>query len=96
MTKTIRIHQNDNVLIALEALTAGTGVTDEVSGDFSAVTDIPIYHKIAVRDIPVGAPVIKYGTPIGIATQPIAQGAHVHVHNLDSVDAMYAHVGGEQ
>ena len=39
-------------------------------------------HKYALRDIPRGADVVKYGMPIGHATQDIPRGAHVHVHNL--------------
>lgn len=39
-------------------------------------------HKYAVRNISVGEKVIKYGFPIGIATQNIKEGEHVHSHNL--------------
>ena len=41
-------------------------------------------HKIARIAIAPGAPVIKYGAPIGRATQAIAPGDHVHLHNLKS------------
>ena len=50
----------------------------------SAADDIPIYHKIAVTDIPAGAVVFKYGQPIGIASKDITAGEHVHVQNLES------------
>ena len=39
-------------------------------------------HKYALRDIRAGEPIIKYGSPIGHATQDIAKGEHVHSHNL--------------
>jgi len=39
-------------------------------------------HKYALRDIAAGENIIKYGLPIGHATEPIAKGAHVHVHNV--------------
>ena len=39
-------------------------------------------HKYALRDIAAGENVVKYGMPIGHATQPIAKGEHVHVHNV--------------
>lgn len=39
-------------------------------------------HKYARRAIGAGEAVIKYGFPIGVATQDIAAGAHVHSHNL--------------
>lgn len=39
-------------------------------------------HKIALCDIPSGADVIKYGYPIGKATENIAKGEDVHSHNM--------------
>lgn len=43
---------------------------------------IPKGHKVALTVIPSGSPVIKYGNPIGLATEDIPEGAHVHTHNL--------------
>lgn len=94
MIKTIRIHDNDNVIIALEAAAVESLVSDPVVGEFTTVTAIPLYHKIATVDIPKGTVVLKYGSSIGIATEDIPRGAHVHIHNLDSVDAMVEHVEG--
>jgi hypothetical protein len=45
---------------------------------------IPRGHKIARRAIAVGEKVVKYGAPIGLATQPIQPGQHVHLHNVKS------------
>jgi altronate hydrolase len=39
-------------------------------------------HKVALRDIAQNEPVLRYGSVIGFATQPIQAGAHVHTHNL--------------
>lgn len=39
-------------------------------------------HKYAARDIKRGEAVIKYGFPIGEATEDISEGAHVHTHNM--------------
>ena len=41
-------------------------------------------HKIAIKPIPKGADVLKYGAPIGFAAHDIAAGDHVHLHNLTS------------
>ena len=49
------------------------------------VEDVPLGHKLAIRDIPEGKEVIEYGRPIGRATQAIAKGAHVHTDNLKSL-----------
>jgi len=46
---------------------------------------IPFGHKFAISKILKGGKVIKYGEVIGIATQPIEEGEHVHVHNVQSV-----------
>lgn len=43
---------------------------------------IPLGHKIALRDISAGEPVIEYGAEIGLATSDVPAGQHVHVHNL--------------
>ena len=45
---------------------------------------IPRGHKIALCDIAAGAAVVKYGSPIGTASSPIAAGTHVHTHNVAS------------
>ncbi len=39
-------------------------------------------HKYALREIKKGENVIKYGNPIGHATEDIPVGAHVHTHNV--------------
>lgn len=47
-----------------------------------AAADIPLGHKIALRDHKVGDTVLKYGCDIGKVVQPIRAGDHVHIHNL--------------
>ena len=44
--------------------------------------EIPFGHKIAIREIEAGEEVIKGGEVIGVATERIAVGSHVHVHNV--------------
>ena len=50
----------------------------------TALQAVPMYHKIAVRDIAAGEPVYKYGERIGLALIDIKAGQHVHEHNLAS------------
>ena len=78
-TQAIRLHPQDNVLIALRDLVAG-----EVLPDLAVplTEPVPRGHKIALEAVAAGANVIRYGQIIGAASQPIAPGAHVHVHNL--------------
>ena len=68
----------DNVAVAISNLPAGVPLRDGLA----ASEAIPAGHKIALRSIKRGDPVIKLGQPIGIATDAIASGAHVHSHNL--------------
>ena len=47
-----------------------------------SLADIPLGHKIALRDFKVGDTIIKYGCDIGKVVAPIKAGEHVHIHNL--------------
>jgi arabinonate dehydratase len=76
---TIRLHPQDDVVIARTELPAGTRVAKE---NVRAAVRIPAGHKIAVRAVAQGQPVHRYHQIIGFATQPIAPGDHVHVHNI--------------
>ena len=46
---------------------------------------IPLGHKLALRGIKSGEKVVEYGEVIGVATQNIEAGNHVHVHNIRSL-----------
>jgi altronate dehydratase len=77
------ISDRDNVATALHALQPG--LTVEAGGCSVTVAEpIASGHKIALRPIAAGEPVIKYGSPIGTATAMIEAGAHVHTHNVAS------------
>lgn len=81
MQQFIRIHPADTAAVALVPLAGGTIIKtdDDV---FSLTEDLPRGHKFALADIPSGAPVIKYGEPIGYASKPIRKGDWIHTHNL--------------
>jgi altronate hydrolase len=76
---TIRLHAEDDVVIARLEIPAGTLVTRE---NVRAGVRIPAGHKIAVRAVEKGSPVHRYNQIIGFATQAIQPGDHVHVHNM--------------
>jgi hypothetical protein len=75
----IVISAGDNVATALEALEPG-----RVLADMTVRDAIPRGHKVALTRIAPGAAVIKYGSSIGVATEEILPGAHVHTHNVSS------------
>ena len=81
MNKLVRITPADMVAVALTPLKAGETV-DYGAGSVTPTEDITMGHKVALRDIAAGEKVIKYGFPIGVATQDIPLGSHVHTHNL--------------
>ncbi|MDE7312732.1 MAG: altronate dehydratase family protein [Eubacterium sp.] len=79
----IKIHDDDNVIVAIREIAAGETVSTEApSLSVTALETIPAGHKMAIRKIPSGGEVIKYGFRIGNAKEEIAAGAWVHVHNI--------------
>ncbi len=79
----LRLNPNDDVVIAIRDIAAGTVLGDERA---TAAEKIPAGHKMATRAKAVGEPVRRYDQIIGFASAPIAPGAHVHVHNIEMRD----------
>jgi (2R)-sulfolactate sulfo-lyase subunit alpha len=79
---------NDSVaVVVVEGLAAGATLTGLILDEdrtivLEALQDIPIGHKIALKDMAVGDTVIKYGVDIGKVVAPIKKGEHAHVHNI--------------
>ncbi len=79
---------DDNVgVVVVEDLKAGTDMLcvvthDNSSFNLTANEDVPIGHKIALKDISEGDTAIKYGEDIGKFVAPVKKGNHVHTHNL--------------
>jgi altronate hydrolase len=88
VTEVLRVHPRDNVLVALRDLQPGETVR-ALGEELVARTFVPRGHKLAAIRIGAGTAVRKYGWPIGLATQDIACGEHVHTHNLTT--ALRAH-----
>ena len=90
MDDAIVIDTKDNVAVAIAELSAGSTISfldpQEKRYTFTLHDDIPLYHKFSICAIEDGRPVIKYGQTIGLARGDIVQGAHVHLHNVASLD----------
>lgn len=82
---------DDDVAVCLRVVTAGEAVPLPDGSTVVALDDIAAGHKIALRDLPLGAVVHKYGQPIGVTSAAVRRGAHVHVHNLGSGRAGGSH-----
>ena len=82
MKSFIRIHPQDSVAVALSPLKEGTLIRLEDGTEVTLIEDIPQGHKFALKDIPSGTSIIKYGNSIGIASADIRAGAWIHTHNM--------------
>jgi SAF domain len=83
MRPLIVISDRDNVATALEALDVGQRI--DIDGVVLTLGEaVAAGHKVALVRIPVGTPVVKYGSAIGVATTDIEAGTHVHTHNVAS------------
>ena len=74
-------------VVVVEDVTRGTAMTGWVMDDdrtieLEARQDIPIGHKVALRDMAPGDTVVKYGIDMGKVVAPIKAGEHAHVHNI--------------
>lgn len=84
MEHVIMMHAKDNIAIVMApSLAVGSEFT--VGGKtVRAKNELPFAHKVAIKAIPKGGQIVKYGEPVGVATADIAPGEHVHVHNVIS------------
>jgi (2R)-sulfolactate sulfo-lyase subunit alpha len=74
-------------VVVVEGVKAGAPLTgwimdDDRTVNLQARQDIPIGHKIALKDMSVGDTVVKYGIDMGKVVAPIQAGEHAHVHNI--------------
>lgn len=81
MQNYIKIHPADKVAVALSPLAAGTVISIDTQ-EITLKEDIPQGHKFALQTLEAQEPVIKYGSPIGIAKEQISAGAWIHTHNM--------------
>ena len=91
MKHSILLHEPDDdvgiaVLDLKKGSTAGAVTLEDKSvGSVKLRDNVPLGHKVALRDVAKERAVIKYGRQIGKAVKDIAKGAHVHTHNLKTM-----------
>jgi (2R)-sulfolactate sulfo-lyase subunit alpha len=79
---------NDSVAVVVtENVKAGSTLTalildEDRTIEVNCTQDIPLGHKVALKNMPVGATVIKYGVDIGKVVKAIQVGEHAHVQNI--------------
>jgi (2R)-sulfolactate sulfo-lyase subunit alpha len=74
-------------VVVVEGVKAGMPLQGWIMDEDKSMTvtarqDIPIGHKVALRDMAAGDTVLKYGIDIGKVVAPIQAGEHAHVHNI--------------
>ncbi len=82
LQQVVLTHPKDNVVTAKSILRPGTSVHLPGGKKIEVKEEIPFAHKIALRKIPKGGAVIKYGERIGKAVRLIQPGELVHIHNV--------------
>ncbi len=86
----LKVDDLDNVAtIFANGIVDGTQVeVRDKKGQSETITvhgDVPYGHKVALRDIAKGEPIMKYGESIGAASHDIKKGDYVHIHNMDAM-----------
>ena len=84
-TAVLQLRPGDEVGIALHDIHAGETLTPFPA---AATEHIPFGHKVALRALAKGDVIHRLGQPIGLAAAHIANGAHVHVHNMGFENSM--------
>jgi (2R)-sulfolactate sulfo-lyase subunit alpha len=91
MKHSILLHEpDDDVGVAVMDLKKGASVgavtlEGKAVGSVKLLDNVPLGHKVAMRDLAKDKPVTKYGRPVGKAVQEISKGAHVHTHNVKTL-----------
>jgi (2R)-sulfolactate sulfo-lyase subunit alpha len=78
----------DYVAVAVRDVSRGEALVGYLDGTDSetveVTAEIPLGHKVALRDVPSGDDVIEYGVRTAIASADITRGDYAHTHNLRS------------
>ena len=85
----IKIHLDDNVLVALKDIAAGTTVVYE-GEEFTVIEDIPAKHKFFMRDMPAGSEIRMYGVLVGKTGMPVKRGERMTTTNVQHAATNYA------
>ena len=78
MFNIIKLNAKDNIAVAPMNIPLGS----KINSNLNAQNEIPFGHKISLVDINKDELIYKYGQIIGIATNDIKKGSHVHSHNI--------------
>ena len=80
----IQLNRADPLAVARLDIMAGTTILLAGGGRLAVMDNVPTGHKLALRAIPAGESVLRYGQVIGRARCAIQPGEHIHSHNLEA------------
>ena len=92
MNRILKVHPDDNVLVALSNLSAGESVKYNGS-DITLTDNVPAKHKFVVKDIPSGDSIIMYGVLVGKAQSDIPKGGLISTSNVKHAVEDYSYRG---
>ena len=76
------INPADSVVCVLEDANRGDTVRTPSGEEITLVEDVEFAHKVCIRGLKAGEPVIKYGGPIGHMLTDVPRGTWIHRHNM--------------
>lgn len=91
----LQIHPNDNVMVALQDLPAGTGISLP-NEELALKHDIPAKHKFFVENLNPGDGVVMYGDLVGQVQSPVSKGELMTTTNTKHAAGHYAYRGFRQ
>ena len=87
----LQLHERDNVVVVVRDMPPGEVVSVAGRAPITVGQLVPAGHKVALEPIGPGAPIVKYGEPIGVARRPIEPGEWVHSEQMAYVERPVAH-----
>ena len=88
----LKIHPNDNVLVALKDLKAGTSISFD-QAEIVVRQDVPSKHKFFIKDLSAGEEVIMYGTLVGKLQCNVLKGELMTTVNTKHAAGNYSYRG---
>lgn len=88
MRRILKIHPNDNIIVALQDLHAGEQAMLDGASYLTAEA-IPAKHKFAAQDFAEGDPIVMYGVLVGRAAKPVPAGTRISQENVSHAAGSY-------
>ena len=81
MERVLKLHRNDNILVALQDLRKGEQVSLDAQ-NYVLLSDVPAKHKFVAEDLAAGARVVMYGVVVGKAREDLRRGEIIATRNV--------------